>query len=87
MVGVDPFGEFPDLAGVEVINPQHDPVAARGGDQLTGLLDGLRAADLRRPANPAASPGRIDQRIGPRQFHSDGPARSPRSTGDQRNLA
>jgi hypothetical protein len=31
MVGIDPFGELPDLAGVEVIDPQRDPVTARGG--------------------------------------------------------
>jgi len=44
-------------------------------------------ADLRGPGNPAAPPRRVDNRSGSGELDRDSPARSPRSTSHQSDLA
>src|SRR5690606_1313946 len=55
-------------------------------DQFDGALDGLRPADLR-PVLAGRAARDVDEGSRPRQLHRDRPARTPRTTGDQRDLA
>ena len=50
------------LAGVLVINYSRGARPARRADQITGLLDRLRPADLGRAGRPATAPCRINLR-------------------------
>jgi hypothetical protein len=78
-----------DLAGILVINHSCGARPARRPDQVTGLLDRLRPADLGRPRRPAAAPCRIDEEPSAGQLDGNRAARAPGSAshqGDQHPL-
>ena len=77
------------LAGILVINHSRGARPASRTDQITGLLDRLRPADLGRARRPAAAPCRIDEEPSARQLDGNRPARAPGSAshqGDQHPL-
>ena len=86
LLALDAVDEGAHLRGVQVVARHRDALPAGGGDQLGGLFDGLRTADLR-AALAGAPPGRIDGGPGGAQLHGDAPARAPRRPGDQRDLS
>lgn len=85
--GIDTPGQFLDLAGFQVIDVQRNALTSSCGDQLTRLLDGFRAADLRRAVGPAAPAGRVHERTRAGQLHCDRPAGAPGCAGHQRGHA
>jgi hypothetical protein len=66
------------LAGILVINHSCGARPARRTDQITGLLDRLRPAELGRARRPAAAPRRIDKEPSARQLDGNRPPRAPR---------
>jgi hypothetical protein len=63
------------LAGILVINHSRGARPAGRTDQITGLLDRLRPADLGRPRRPAAAARRIDKEPSTRQLDGNRPPR------------
>ena len=86
LLGVDPGDQVADLLGHQVVDPDRDAGAAGRGDQLGGLLDGLRPVHLG-AAGPAAAPGGVDGGAGRAELHGDLPTGAPGRPGDQRDLS
>lgn len=75
-----------DLGGVEVVGGYGDAVAARLGDEVGGVLDGLGAVVLRAPGAGAAA-GDVDGGAGRAQFDGDAASGAAGRSGDQRDPA
>ena len=75
-----------DLLGLEVVDRDRDPLPARRGHQLRGLLDRLGAVDLRAPLARAAA-GRVDRRARLAERDRDAAPAAAGRARDQRDLA
>ena len=72
LLGVDPGDQVADLLGHQVVDLNGDAGAAGRGDQLGGLLDGLRPVHLG-AAGPGAATGGVDGGAGRAELNGDLP--------------
>jgi hypothetical protein len=80
------FTSTSSLVPVEVVDRDRDPGAAGRGDQLSGLLDGLRPVEF--GAALAGGPaGGVDGGPGGAELDGDLPAGASGRPGDERDLA
>lgn len=86
LFGGDPVDEDPDLLGAAVVGADGDAVAARGGDQFRGFLDGFRAVHVGTPGLAAAA-GDVHRRTCGAEFDGDASSASPCAAGDQGHLS
>jgi hypothetical protein len=83
---VDPPHQVVDLLGDQVVDRHGDAGAAGRGDQLGGLLDGLRPVDLRPVPAGAAACG-VHRGPGRAELYRDLPTGSPRRPRYQGHLS
>src|SRR5581483_8082041 len=82
---LDPRDELADRRRILVVDHERRAVAARGGQQLPGLLDRLGPADLRRPGSPATAAGGVDEEPCARELDGDRATGAAGGAGDERD--
>lgn len=88
MVAADPFGQCPDLSGVEMVDGDSDARAAQSCDEVGGLLDRLGPLVVGRdPLGAAGAPRAGDGRAGFTQGGGDSASGSSGGSRDDGHAA